>query len=200
MPFLTYADEERQYPLIKVNQVGYYCNAAKTARVSYFEKFGSLNGKTYEIVSAETEEIAASGTLSDAVYEESFSGKMVHTITFDEVTEPGTYYIRIPNTRLDESARSPYDTADELELDTLTSVKFENSDNVYDDLLSDLTKYYYYQRQGMEIEGEYTGIFARENLHPDDITVKKWSDRDNRLGHYRGAVERYRGQGPMAVG
>ena len=176
---ITSADDERQYPLIKVDQVGYYCDAAKTARVSYFEKFGSLNGKTYEIINAETEEIAASGTLSDAVYEESFSGEMVHTITFDEVTEPGTYYIRIPNTGLDESARSPYDTANGLELDTLTSVKFEISNNVYDDLLSNLTKYYYYQRQGMEIEEKYAGIFARENLHPGDITVKKWSDRDN---------------------
>ena len=36
--------------MIKVNQVGYFSNGAKTARVSYFDKFGSLDGKTYEIV------------------------------------------------------------------------------------------------------------------------------------------------------
>ncbi len=176
---ITSTDDERQYPMIKVNQVGYICGGTKTARVSYFEKFGSLNGKTYEIVNAETEEIAASGTLPDASYDETFSGEMVHIISFDEVTEPGTYYIRIPDTELDESACSPRDKADGLVLDTLTSVKFEIKNNVYDAMLSDLTKYYYYQRQGIELEEEYAGLFARENLHPDDVTVKRWSDRDN---------------------
>ncbi|MDD6278536.1 MAG: glycoside hydrolase family 9 protein [Oscillospiraceae bacterium] len=176
---ITSTDDERQYPLIKVNQVGYYCDGAKTACVSYFEKFGSLNSKTYEIVNADNGEVVYTDTLPDAVYEKNFSGEMMHTISFDEVTEPGTYYIRIPDAGLDESARSPYDAASGLELDTLTSVKFEISNNVYDDLLNDLTKYYYYQRQGIEIEEKYAGIFARENLHPDDITVKKWSDRDN---------------------
>lgn len=176
---ITSTDDERQYPLIKVNQVGYYSTAAKTARVSYFEKFGSLNGKTYEIVNAETDEVVCSDTLGEAVYEETFSGEMVHIISFDDLTQAGTYYIRISDTGLDESVCSPYDTANGLELDTLTSAKFEISNNVYDDLLNDLTKYYYYQRQGIEIEEEYAGVFARENLHPNDITVKKWSDRDN---------------------
>ncbi len=176
---ITSTDDERQYPLIKVDQVGYYCDAAKTARVSCFEKFGSLNGKIYEIVDAETDEVVFSDTLGEAVCEETFSGEMVHIISFDELTQAGTYYIRISGTGLDESACSPYDIANGLELDTLTSVQFEISDDVYDDLLNDLTKYYYYQRQGIGIEAEYAGVFARENLHPGDVTVKKWSDRDN---------------------
>ncbi|MBP3309778.1 MAG: glycoside hydrolase family 9 protein [Ruminococcus sp.] len=176
---ITSTDDERQYPIVKVNQVGYYCDAAKTARVSYFEKFGSLNGKAYEIINAETGEAVYTGTLSDAVYEENFSGEMVHIINFDELTQPGSYYIQIPDAGLDSSAMSPYDRADGLELDTLTSVTFEIRDDVYDALLNDLTKYYYYQRQGIEIEEKYAGIFARENLHPNDITVRKWSDRNN---------------------
>ena len=45
--------------MIKVNQVGYFSNGAKTARVSYFEKFGSLDGKTYEIVDAEQGDVVA---------------------------------------------------------------------------------------------------------------------------------------------
>lgn len=176
---ITSTDDERQYPLIKVNQVGYYCDGAKTARISYFKKFGSLDGKTYEIVNAENDEAVYTDTLPDAVYEEDFSGEMVHTIHFDAVTKPGTYYIRIADTGLDESVRSPYDIANGLELDTPISAKFEIGDHVYDDLLGDLTKYYYYQRQGIKIEEAYAGIFARENLHPNDVTVKKWSDRDN---------------------
>ena len=33
----------------------------------------------------------------------------------------------------------------------------------------------------MRLPGQYspTGVFARENLHPNDVTVKKWSDREN---------------------
>ncbi len=176
---ITSTDDERQYPMIKVNQVGYFCNDKKTARVSYFEKFGSLNGKTYEVVNAETDEVVYSDTLPDAVYEEKFSGEMVHTFNFDALTTPGSYYIRISDTGLDPSAMSPYDKANGLETDTLISASFEISNDVYDNLLNDLTKYYYYQRQGIEIEEEYAGIFARENLHPDDVKVKKWSDRDN---------------------
>lgn len=174
-------DDEHQYPMIKVDQVGYLCDAAKTARVSYFAKFGSLNGKTYEIVNADTGQTAFSGTLEDAVYEEEFSGEMVHIIHFDELTEAGRYYIRISDTGLDPSACSPRDLQDGLaeQLDTLTSVSFTIGNAVYDDMLSDLTKYYYYQRQGIAIEEEYAGIFARENLHPDDVTVMKWSDRNN---------------------
>lgn len=176
---ISSTDDERQYPMLKVNQVGYTCEGVKTARVSYFEKFGSLNGKNYEIVNAESDEIVKSGILSDGISEEEFSGEIVHVISFDEVKEPGIYYIRIPEAELDQSACSPRDIADGLELDTLTSVKFEIKNDVYDNMLSDLTKYYYYQRQGTELEEKYAGVFARENLHPDDVKVKKWSDRDN---------------------
>ncbi len=176
---ISATDDERQYPIIKVNQVGYYCDSVKSARISYFEKFGSLNGKQYEVVDASSNEVVYSDTIPDAVYEETFSGEMVHIISFDALTTAGTYYIRIQDTGFDQSVASAYDISSGLELDTLTSVNFAISDDVYDDLLSDLTKYYYYQRQGMDIDEKYAGIFARENLHPNDITVKKWSDRDN---------------------
>lgn len=172
-------DDERQYPMIKVNQVGYLCNAKKTARISYFEKFGSLDGKSYQIVCADTDEVVATGVLPHAEKDALLSGECVHVIQFDELTTPGTYYIRIPNAGLDASARSPQDVADGLDTDTIQSVSFSIRNNVYDGLLDDLTKYFYYQRQGMDLETEYAGVFARKNLHPNDIAVKKWSDRDN---------------------
>ena len=172
-------DDERQYPMIKVNQVGYLCNAKKTARISYFEKFGSLDGKSYQIVRADTDEVVATGVLPHAEKDALLSGECVHVIQFDELTTPGTYYIRIPNAGLDASARSPQDVADGLDTDTIQSVSFSIRNNVYDGLLDDLTKYFYYQRQGMDLETEYAGVFARKNLHPNDIAVKKWSDRDN---------------------
>lgn len=176
---ISSTDDERQYPVIKVDQVGYPVNSKKSARISYFEKFGSLAGKTYEIIDAVNEDVVLSGTIPEGRLEETFSGEIVHIINFDELKDAGTYYIRIPDAGLDPSARSPRDIYEKLDLNMIKSPSFEVGSNVYDDLLSGLTKYYYYQRQGIDIEEKYAGIFARENLHPDDITVKRWSDRDN---------------------
>ncbi len=176
---ITSPDDEHQFPIIKVDQVGYPSAGKKSAKISYFEKFGSLTGKTFEVVDSKTDKVAYTGKIPEGSLEETFSGEMVHIITFDELKTAGTYYIRIPDAGLDSSARSPRDISEKLDLDLIKSVSFEISDNVYDSLLSELTKYYYYQRQGIEIEEKYAGIFARENLHPDDITVKRWSDRDN---------------------
>lgn len=172
-------DEERQYPFIKVNQVGYTCKGAKNAKVSCFEKFGSLSGKKFEIVNKETGETVFSGTLSDAVTDETISGESVYEINFDTVTEQGTYFIRIPDADLNTSALTPRDKEVELKTDTIVSVPFNIGNDVYNEMLSDMSKYYYYQRQGMDLEEKYAGEFARKNLHPDDSAVKRWSDRDN---------------------
>ena len=56
---------------------------------------------------------------------------------------------------------------------------FNIGNDVYNEMLSDMSKYYYYQRQGIDLEEKYAGEFARKNLHPDDVAVKRWSDRDN---------------------
>ena len=176
---ITSPDDERQYPLLKVNQIGYFCNAPKSARVTYFEKFGSLKGKTWELVNADTNEIVTTGTLGEGVPEESFGGEIMHDIRFDEVTAPGRYFIRIPNAELDAAARSPRDIRENLALDTITSATFRIGNDVYDSLFSDLAKYYYYQRQGIDLEEAYAGDFARKNLHLDDVAVRRWSDRNN---------------------
>lgn len=176
---ISSTDDERQYPFIKVNQVGYSCGGRKTARISYFAKFGSLNGKKWELVNVDTNEVVYSAVLPDAVENDHLSGESVHIINFDEITEKGSYFIRVPNAELDSSARSPYDVTAELVTDSISSVKFRISDDVYDDLFTDMGMYYYHQRQGITIDEKYVGNFARENLHPDDATVKRWSDRDN---------------------
>ena len=67
-------DEERQYPFIKVNQVGYTCEGEKNAKVSCFAKFGSLSGKRYEVVNKDSGKVAYSNMLSDAVADETISG------------------------------------------------------------------------------------------------------------------------------
>lgn len=176
---ITSSDDERQYPIIKVNQVGYALNGEKIAYVSCFSKFGSLNGKQYEIVNADTNEVVYTGILPDADADDPVSGERVHEIRFDDFNEVGTFYIRISDTGLDPSVRSPRDVAEGLDVENIESYKFNISANVYDGLMTDLIHYYYLQRQGIDLEEKYAGEFARENLHPGDSTVKKWSDRDN---------------------
>lgn len=172
-------DEERQYPFIKVNQVGYTCKGKKNAKVSCFEKFGSLIGKKFEIINKETEKIVFSDILSDAITDKAISGESVYEINFDSVTEKGTYFIRIPNANLNTSALTPRDKEENLNTDTIVSVPFQIGDDIYNEMLSDMSKYYYYQRQGIDLEEKYAGEFARKNLHPDDISVIRWSDRNN---------------------
>ena len=117
--------------------------------------------------------------LSDAVADETISGESVYEINFDAVIDEGTYFIRIPNADLNTSALTPRDKEEDLKTDTIVSVPFEIGDDVYDEMLSDMSKYYYYQRQGIDLEEKYAGEFARKNLHPNDVSVRRWSDRDN---------------------
>jgi hypothetical protein len=39
-------------------------------------------------------------------------------------------------------------------------------------------RYFYFQRQGIDLEQRYAGVLARRNLHPGDRTVKKYSQRN----------------------
>ena len=172
-------DEERQYPYIKVNQVGYTCNGNKNAKVSCFKKFGSLSGKRFEIVNQETEEVVFSDVLSNSTTDTKISGEDIYEINFNSVTQQGTYYIRIPDANLNVSALTPRDKENNLKTDTLISVTFKISDDIYNEMLSDMSKYYYYQRQGLDLQEKYAQQFARENLHPNNISVKRWSDRNN---------------------
>ena len=151
---------------LKVNQVGYTCKGAKNAKVSCFEKFGSLSGKKFEIVNKETGETVFSDTLSDAVTDETISGESVYEINFDTVTEQGTYFIRIPDADLNTSALTPRDKEEELKTDTIVSVPFNIGNDVYNEMLSDMSKYYYYQRQGIDLEEKICRRICKKKSSP----------------------------------
>jgi hypothetical protein len=104
---------------------------------------------------------------------------MVHTFSFDDFDTPGEYFVRIPNAGLNPAARSPRDVAEGVDTNTIESVRFTIANNVYEDLLVDLSRYFYFQRQGIDLEARYAGDFARANLHPNDVAVRLWSDRNN---------------------
>ena len=172
-------DGERQHPFFKVNQFGYGVNFPKTAYHSYFAQFGNLTGKTWELVNAKTQKTVFSGILEAPELNEHLSGESVHILHFDDVKTPGTYLQRIQNADLNADARSPYEKESGLVTDTLVLWEFEIGNDIYDNLLTHMSRYYYYQRQGIDLDAKYAGDFARKNLHPDDVKVKRWCDREN---------------------
>ncbi|MCL2225490.1 MAG: glycoside hydrolase family 9 protein [Defluviitaleaceae bacterium] len=183
---ITSPDDERQHPFIKINQVGYEIGRPKPAIVSYFAKFGSLDGREFQVINADTGAVAYTGNLGTAILDpfeggggRSWSGEMLHHIYFCNLNTAGRFFIRIPNAGLNAAARSPRDIAEGLDVNTIESPVFTIRRNVYEDLLVDVIRYFFFQRQGLELEERYAGDFARQNLHPNDVAVRLWSDRNN---------------------
>ncbi len=153
-------DSEKIYPAIKVNEVGYKTDDEKTAIVSgYGDVLVCRGGDEFEVVNADDDTVVYTGELTTkSIIDEAYSGEEVLEADFSELTEAGTYYLRL------------LDDPDE------TSVTFEIEDDVYDDLLVDTMRYFYYQRANEEITEEYGEGFTREDVTPEDyeLTLKDY--------------------------
>ena len=158
--YITSPDEEKQYPVIKVNQLGYEINRAKYALVSCFPGALRLSAGTEFSVINEAGQTRFSGKLQQiSGSADSVSGEVVYRADFSSLNENGVYFIRITNPQIKDS------------------FKFKIDSNIYNSLLIDTSKYFYYQRQGIDLEQRYAGSLARKNLHPGDRAVKKYSQR-----------------------
>ena len=158
--YITSPDREKQYPVIKVNQTGYELNHNKYALVSCFPGAFALSANTEFYVINDRGERKFSGKLQQlSRTADASSGEIVYRADFSALNEPGTYYISITNPRINDS------------------LKFNIARNVYNGLLADTLKYFYFQRQGIDLEQRYAGVFARKNLHPGDRTVRRYSQR-----------------------
>jgi hypothetical protein len=159
--YITSPDEEKQYPVIKVNQVGYELNQGKYALVSCFP--GTLRlttGTEFNVINT-AGEIKFTGRLQQVSRNaEAVSGEVVYKADFSRLNEQGTYFIRITNPLINDS------------------FKFTIGSNIYNNLLIDASKYFYIQRQGIDLDRRYAGVFARRNLHPGDRAVKRYSQRN----------------------
>jgi hypothetical protein len=158
--YITSPDMEKQHAVIKVNQIGYEMNNDKFALVSFFPDTLEINNETAFKVINKDSIVKYTGTLRDVTTrKDPTSGEIVYMADFSALNEPGTYTIKLDNKEVAES------------------YAFIIGENIYIDLLTDLTRYFYIQRQGLDLTAEHAGIFARENLHPNDTAVKKWSER-----------------------
>jgi hypothetical protein len=158
----TSPDSEPSFAAIKVNQVGYELWNEKYALVSGFaENFTTTVGTTFTLHLSATNQAVYTGTLAlISDYEAFVSGERILTADFSDFDTPGTYILRV------DDASIP------------ASDPFIIGHDIYDSLLVDAARYYFYQRQGITLTAEHAPDFPRGLGHPQDATGRWKSDLD----------------------
>ncbi len=159
---------EPESPPIKVNQVGFLPDSQKYALVSFYPELYSISeGDTFSVRDAETGASVYEGTLQLlSEFDERDSGEKVLKADFSDFCTSGSYYV----------------TVDGLE----DSVNFSIAGNVYESTLTAAQRYFYYQRQGIALEEQYAGIFARDDLGLDDSAVPFASGKTGTIDSQKG--------------
>ena len=145
-------DSEIVYPAVKVNQVGYRPDGLKEAFVTGFPNQMVLeDGDPFTITSTVNGSVVFEGDLDlVSLLDEIASGEKVLMADFTSLEQPGSYILTAGAGASDQS------------------VPFEISEDVFDSLLIDATRYMYLQRSGMPLDPQYAGQFARPTGHPQD--------------------------------
>ncbi|HOP92520.1 MAG TPA: glycoside hydrolase family 9 protein [Acetivibrio thermocellus] len=147
---ITSEDNEKSAPAIKVNQLGFIPEAEKYALVTGFaEELAVSEGDEFAVINAADNSVAYTGKLTLVTeYEPLDSGEKILKADFSDLTVPGKYYISIEG--LDNSP------------------KFEIGEGIYGPLVVDAARYFYYQRQGIELEEPYAQGYPRKDVTPQD--------------------------------
>jgi len=152
---------ETVYPTIKVNQIGYRPGGEKKALVSGFREILLCDNATeFQLITTDTQEIVYAGTLSLVDDYDEHSGEAVYVMDFSEWKEEGEYRVIFMD----------YNKV------TYGSVPFVIGETVYEQLLSDVCRYYYFQRANVALERKYAGEWAREGLFMEDYNMAFLSD------------------------
>lgn len=148
---VTSPDKEREYPPIKVNQLGYPADGTKQALVTGFEDVLTVDaGTPFSVINTATNAAAFSGQLVlTKNYDAVDSGERIFTADFTNLTAPGTYYVAVQG--LQNSPKFTIGSASAL----------------YNPFLTDVTRYFYYQRTGINITSPYTQNYQRTDFTPD---------------------------------
>ncbi|CAM3403725.1 glycoside hydrolase family 9 protein [Marinicrinis lubricantis] len=155
---VTSPDKERSYAPIKVNQVGYLNYGEKYAHVSgYYNELSADVGTPFQVKRTSDNSTAYSGTLTLVAAYDELSGEKVFKADFSALNDIGEYYITV------DGVAEP-------------SVPFEIGPDVYDTLLNDVQKFFYYQRANVDLLPEHAGPFARTGKHKDDANLPLQSD------------------------
>ena len=146
-------DNEKGFDPIKVNQVGYIPEGEKYALVSGFvEDLTADVGTNFEVRRVSDNSIAYTGTLTlVSEYDEEASGEKVLKADFSALNEEGTFFIAVLATGI------------------VDSPTFDISPDVYDQLLIDTSRYFYYQRANEELTSTNAPDFPHEVFHLEDF-------------------------------
>lgn len=125
---------------IRLNQVGFYPNAAKVAVV-----VGDTPGK-FQVMTPDLKKTVFTGPMSSS-RQNSISGKITRTADFSAFTKPGEYVVVIPGLG--------------------RSYPFTIQSNVHRAVAIGSIKGFYYQRTAVELPAKYAGQWARPASHPD---------------------------------
>lgn len=134
-------------PGILVNQLGYLSNSKKLA-VFCGEELPDF----FHVVSAETREIVYTGNVKKKGYQ-SEGAEYISYGDFTALTAQGKYYI--------EASVLGY------------SYTFQIGDGLYEDVLWDACKQYYYNRCGMTLTAEYAGEKAHNACHTGKAALRE---------------------------
>jgi endoglucanase len=128
---------------IKLNQLGFYPNAPKTAVVT-----GSVAATTFYVTSTNLRDTFFTGTLSEEK-QSAYSSTKTRIANFTSLTKKGSFVVLVPGVG--------------------HSYVFEISDNANRVAAVATLKGYYYQRASMPLDEKYAGKWHRSTGHPDDV-------------------------------
>ena len=183
----TSPDPEHSAPFIKVNQLGYNALSDKYALVSgYADELSAVNGTLFTVKRTSDNAVMYTGKLQLATDHDTQSGEKIFKADFSWLVIPGTYYISVAASGV---AASP---------------PFQIGSKVYQPLLVDATRYFYYQRQGIALDATHAGTYTRGVGHPQDAHATFQSGvnppRDVSQGWYdAGDYGKYVNNGATAV-
>lgn len=126
---------------IRVNQLGYYPNAAKKAIIA------NTKATKFEICTLDKKSLFT-GDLSESK-DWSVSGEKLKQADFTVFTEPGTYLLLVD--------------------DAPESCAFTIKENLYRDAFKAALKNYYYIRASINLDEKYAGKWNRKIGHPDTL-------------------------------
>lgn len=157
---VTTSDKERQYPQIKVNQVGYTTAAEKYTTVTgWYEDMTAIGaGTAFQVRRATDNAVVFAGTLALVTnFDQFVSGEKVLTGDFTSLAAPGTYYVTVAG--------------------LANSYPFRIGSDAYDALLRDAQRYYYLQRANVALTEPFAEGWAHPAWHADDANAPLESTR-----------------------
>jgi endoglucanase len=141
----VFTQAQQLSPNIRLNQIGFYPNAAKVAIV-----VGEASGE-FQVTTPNLKKVVFKGTLSE-VRQNAISGKTARTADFSALKTSGTFVVVIPGLG--------------------HSYPFEIKTNVHRAVAIGSLKGFYYQRASIDLPAKYAGQWSRPAGHvKEDLQV-----------------------------